>query len=110
MKRYISTLRTETNKLREVLASKDQLLADKSGLNKEVVAQNRQIAALTHDNAQLKLLVEGAQAKEATLLDTIRRLEIKVEEERQEAVKLKQSFSDSRLFSPVSATANYPEG
>ena len=79
MKRYVSTLRSETNKLREVLASKDQLLADKSGLNKEVVSLNRQIATLTHDNAQLKLAVEGAQAKEATLLDQIRRLEIRVD-------------------------------
>lgn len=112
MKRYISSLKTETNKLREVLASKDQLLADKSGLNKEVVALNHQIAALTHDNAQLKLAVEGARIKEASLLDHIKRLELRLEEERSEAAKFKhsiQSNGDSRVFLSNSVGSGHSE-
>jgi hypothetical protein len=34
MKKYITSLKGETNKLRDILTSKDQLLADKAGLNK----------------------------------------------------------------------------
>jgi hypothetical protein len=53
------------------LTAKDQLLADKAGLNKEVVGLNRQISTLTHENAQLKLRLESIQSKEIALTQQI---------------------------------------
>lgn len=99
MKKYITTLKNETTKLKEILNSKDQLLADKSGLNREIVALNKQISLLTHENAQLKLTMENTHTKEKSLSDHIARLEKKVEEERVEASKIRLNI-ESRISQP----------